>query len=310
MFAHGREDGGDDGYREDAVGQLEEHLGVLVGRHTPVYLDGQGEDEPRADLPQQDVSQQGNGQSPDLAYGGVLEVEHRLVAYPDAHQRGDLYECLGCHAYGGAYGQEDKVQVVVAGPWQEIEDHHRGDDHEVVGDGCEGRGLEMAVGVEQAAEDGAQPVEDDLRHEEAQQESGLVPHYLGGHIAGGVGAEERHQPDDEGTGHDAQGGHHPQEEDGYVGHRTGDVPCFLPRAGGQIFHEDGDEKRGDDAPQDEVVDHIGHGVGQVVGAGEVGLTETQGQTEHVGKGGVAQEPRHAADGRADGHHGGVFGKDG
>ena len=133
-----------------------------------------------------------------------------MEAEPDAAQGWPEGEGHGRNAEGGPGTQQDllgggrcepRLAAVGAGP-QAIRDERR-DDDQVVQDRREHDHAETAVGLQQADGNGADPVEDDLRQEEAQEERADLLHIVAGSR---IGDARRVQAHDRGREEDADGG--------------------------------------------------------------------------------------------------------
>ena len=165
-----------------------------------------------------------------------------------------------------------------------------------------------------AAAEREEAVGGDLDHEPAQEP--------GGHLAleqdavdlvgAGMRIEHGEGVNEEGRGDQCRqrGGqqdHHRHREDG--GNGVEGLPLALV---GQPIDEDGDEGGGEHAAEDDVVEHVGRGVGQVVGVGQRGLPEGPGQSheaEQPGDPGHAGPDRDIGGRRAEGQRPGAPGGD-
>ncbi len=133
--------------------------------------------------------------------------------------------------------------------------------------------------LSRAVSEADEPVEGDLGHEPPQQAGGhrRAPASCGGDAAGAWS--------EGGEGVDDQGRAPPRRPRSWPRSTTTDRvttaemarQASLLGAGGQAVDEDRDEGGRQHAAQDDVVEHVGGGVGQVVGVGQVRGAERVGQ---------------------------------
>ena len=190
------------------------------------------------------------------------------------------------HAERGAEPEQDELGVVrldagqggpVAGPEAEPDQDRDADD--VVDDGRPGHGHKAPSGVEQRGAEGEQPVGGDLDHEPAEQPGGdaSLEEHCAQVPAVRVGVERRERVDDpRSCGQGGQGGH-AQDDHRHGEHGRDRLVGLALALVGQAVDEDGDERCREDPPQDDVVEHVGRRVGQVVGVGQQGLPQGPGQ---------------------------------
>ena len=170
------------GHRHDAVGQLEEGVGVGVRRHRvgPGHAAGQDGDDEEGDL----VGQHEAERPPAQAGHGAQRVVAGVpvpAQQPEvgAAQARDERHALEDDPERGAEPEEDELGVVLlhagqrraaAGPQPEPDQDADADD--VVDDRRPGDGDEAAAGVEQRGRQREEAVGGDLDHEPAQEPGG------------------------------------------------------------------------------------------------------------------------------------------
>ena len=181
----------------------------------------------------------------------------------------------------GAEHQETDQQCAVVACLQDP------DHEEVVQDRCEHRQRESAPGVEHGGREGSEAVEQDLGRKHTEQGSG---HRLlvGGRRA--LEAEAVEADDGGGDGHEQH--RHPHQQDDGSRHHGGDgLPGLVLVPVAQVVDEDGDDERRHDPAEDEVVDDVRRGVGQVVAVGHAGESECVGEGHQPTEAGDAREER-------------------
>src|SRR4029450_9313161 len=108
------------------------------------------------------------------------------------------------------------------------------------------------------------------------------------------------QPDDPGGGQHGDPGQQPQAGDGDGHGGPGHVPGLPLAAGAADLDEPGHEDGGQDPAQDQLVDDVGGGVGDVVDVGQAALADAEGGDQH----GDPEQPGDPRQQRAGGHQGG------
>src|SRR4029453_9304277 len=208
-------------------------------------------------------------QGGNLADGPVAPVPDEVETEADAAQERPLDQGHGRHPGGGAQAQQ---QLLARGDLTDlghlladdgVEGEPDGDHDQVVEDRGEHRHPEAAVGVEQAGHHRPDPVEHDLGHEHGQQLAADLDRL------GPLGRAARVdvQPDDPGGGQHGDPGQQPQAGDGDGHGGPGHVPGLPLAAGAAELDEHGHEDGGQDPAQDQLVDDVGGGVGDVVDVG-------------------------------------------
>ena len=268
MLAHPRQQSGDHGDADDRVGQLEQLPAVGIHRVTRRAVLARGVRDVRRDQvggPLSDhVARHPAGHPAHLGELAGPEPEHGPPPEPGSPQRREQGGGLGHDAERGADpeqlhgGRRDRLRRLV-----QAKHHHvqaaDDDDDQVVDDRCPHRCRESAPGIQDRRDEGAHPVEEDLRDEEVR------PHHheivLGALDGGGIQVDQRpggqrgHQRDREQRDH-AQG-----EDPLRVGLAV--VGIALGRLDQQRHHD-----AGEDAAQHQVVDGVRQRVGEVVVVGQ------------------------------------------
>ena len=284
------------GHGHQPMGELEEHVGAGVGRDAAGDPIGQHEHEPECQLVGGHVARRPPRQPHQLPDGRVAPVEHGPKPDPGAAQRREERDGHGGDPGSRAQAEQPQQPGVVAyaleggrTPGQMGQGQENGGDEHVVEDRGEGGGGEAAVGIEQRRGEGRQPVEEHLGHEQPQEGGG---HLLLGGSRGRLQAEGV-QADDRRGGQDSDGGEGDEEGARHGHHGRGGL-VVAPVA---VVDEDGHEGGRQDAAEEELVDDVGSGVGQVVRVGQAG------EAEGVGHGGQAGNAGEARQGRAQRHRG-------
>ena len=174
-----------------------------------------------------------------------------VEAQPDAvpPQRGHLHDDLDRNAQGVAKCQQQERELGVLANQEGIgKERRRGD--EVVEDGGRTAPEVVALGVEDTREDGAQRVEDDLDHEEAEEVDRKVAVER---IAGREGLGEHHLVGkDQAQGRD---GAHEYTHERHEVRGVGTRPlATVPLLDGEVDRQEG---RDEHAADDELVELVG-----------------------------------------------------
>ena len=304
-----RELGGDRGHdrdRDDGVRHLHERPAVGVGRDRAVAADAEreGEHDGERDLVGDDDAQRPGAEAPDRAHGLVAQVEPPAQAQPPrAHERGPEAQRLERHARGRAEAEQDQLARVgrdrgergrgVDGP--EPQEHP--DAHEVVHDRHPGGRAEAAAHVEERRGEAEEAVEEDLGAEPPKQRRRDVA------LLGELGGAARHaEVVERGEGVDdprrerERRDRRDDEHDRRDRHHRGDrAPRPALPVAVEPLDEDGHERRGRDAAEHDVVEHVRDRVREVVGVGERREAEHPREDQHPCD---ARDPRRE---RARGH---------
>ena len=262
------EHGGGDGHGQKRIGKREPQAGIGDDRR-PVFDDGircrvlhRHHDKPRAH-----DKHGGHADREGFFQGGIAQVHMEAQLDAVALEGGKLDGHLDEDAERVAYGDDQLRHVGIARRDEGVE-HEGGRDDDVVENGRGAAPEIIARSVEQSADDGGKPVEDDLYREEAEEEHRIVHAALVAHEAlreherrGEQGAQQRHQAEgDERDAHDIAG-------------------VFVAAAFAQaVFHRqvDGQKRRDEHAAHDKLVEHVRQVVRDLVRACQHGRPEREG----------------------------------
>ena len=291
--------GAHDRHGHDAVGQLEEDVGVGVRAHRPrADLLGQGQDHQQGDLVGHDEPEGPPRQPEDGAHRLVAEVRPPAQPQPGPAQARDHEAGLGHHAGRGAQAEEQDLAPVRGHAGQRgvahggAEDEQHGDEHDVVGDGGEHGRAELAPGVEQGRAHADEPVTGELGHEEEQQ---VLRHAPGSGPPAALWLSDVVASMMNGTASRNSERGRRDHDHGHAHHGRDRVPGLVVGAGGEPVHEHRHERGRQHPAQHDVVDDVGHRVGEVVGVGQAQ------RPQRVGQGEDAQHPGDARQRRPHGH---------
>ena len=297
-----RRDDRHDGDRDDAVGQLEEGVGVGVGRHgvRPGHAAGQDGDDEQRHL----VGQHEAERPPTQARHGAQRLVPRIPAPAQqsevgAAQARDERHALEHHSERRAQPEEDQLGVVVldtgqrgVAPGPQPEPHQDPDADDVVDDRGPGDGDEAAPGVEQCGRQHEEAVGGDLDHEPAQEPGGdlALEQHTVDLVRARVRIEHGERVDEERRRHECRHGRDGQDDHRDREHGRNGVEGFALALVGQPVDEDGNEGGREDAAQHDVVEHVGRGVGEVVRVGQRRLPEGPGEGDEAEQSGDAETP--------------------
>ena len=225
----------------------------------------------------------------------MAPVEGGAQAYACVPQSGEQHEAHRRDPRGRSEAEQRELARVAADaphvdplasrPRGHVCEREQDADHEHVVEHRRVRGRdEAAVRVEQRGRERGEAVEHHLR-QEPQREDGHHVQLCGPF---GPGSVEREQPGDE-----RREDHRDPGEDGEHRHRDGEdrggrpVVVVL-----ELLDEQRHERRRQNAAEEELVDDVGRGVGDVVGVGEAR------PADRVGEHGDAEEPGDAGEERA------------
>jgi hypothetical protein len=290
-----REDRRVDRLRQDRVGREERHEAELVGHHSPGDLIAHHERgaEQDGDVGLERDPRRQPQQPAQLA---VDRAEAGTEAEPRAQQRDRRHPDEADHAERAADREHEllghrEVEARV-GPVQRVEDRHRGDEDDGVGDGSHRHDHEAALGEEDRGGHGADRVEQDLRDEEAQEE-GRERHLLGLDV--GVRGAARQEPGDGRGEDDADDRDDRHDGQGQAQHARGQPlglgVVVVPEQVDEGGHQHGREGAGGDELEEDVRDRARG----LVGVAEVGGTQDGGDHPDL------DEPHPAGGERGDAH---------
>ena len=174
--------------------------------------------------------------------------------------------------------EEDDLGVVVleagqggAPPRHEAEPDQDPDADQVVDDRGPGDGDEAPLRVEQGGGQREETVGGDLDHEPAQQGGGVgaLDHDGVNELGVRRGIERGQGRDERGGQHQRGHRRHSHDDYGDREHGRNGGERLLLGAVGQLVDKDRDERGREHAAQHDVVEHVGGGIGQVEGVGQV-----------------------------------------
>ena len=271
--------------RHVELAEPQPHLGGLRGVGGDAGVDdiGQLVDDHHADAPRGDRSHRTQAYAP--------QPPARTVADADASHRHEQDQRLERHTCGpGTRGQRQliggpELNRLLVGPAEQQDEHREPDAADHVGaHGTPRIGAEMVLGRQNLADDGVQPVEEDLRH--APQREGVGQ---GGQLRAAVHVQRRQQRC--GRGH--EGRDRQQKGDGH-----GDelVEPFLGVLAVQRAHDLGHQHGVEDAAGDQREHDLRNH-----GAGLIGVGRHAGGAHRRGEQDGADLPGHARGRGAGGH---------
>jgi hypothetical protein len=264
--AHPRQQGGDDADRHDGVRQLPEHEGVDVRRVAAPGVDehpvgGQPDHDEEGQLVGHDVEEDPLRQPGRLPEARAAQVEAGPQREAGRPQRREQRHGLGddperrAEAEHEHLGVGDRAGGQRVGARQQQEQQAGRDDDQVVEHRRPHRRGVAPAGVEHRPEHRPDAVEQHLGQEEAGEHDGQLAR-RGVEITGVEVDEQRrgeHQHDRGGAQHEDGEGEQP------LGVGLPAVVVVLGRA-----HQQRDDDAGEHAPEQQLVDDVGRGVGDVV----------------------------------------------
>ncbi len=230
----------------------------------------------------------------------MVQLQRGPVAEAAGHHARQLHRNEEKRAHENSEAQHRKPGLVAgAAGHGDPPDERAADDAEVVDDPGEGRGGEVAVGLEDAGGERAEDGEDHHRGEEAGV-GGALGHLLGPELLSEARRDNHHQPgrEDHDQRHSDQGAEAEEGEDGVRG-----APTFLFLVAPQVAREHRNHRRAHRPAGQEIVEEIRHHEGGPVGVGVGGVSP------EMPDGTVAHPPQETAEESRD-HHDARPGNDG